>query len=236
MITKDKAIILHKFPYKNGFIIELFSEHHGKFSFILPSRKSKNNPIGNFQSFTLISCIYNWKENADLQHLKSSAITSINTQPGIDPIKSCVQLFLADFLREVLLPRVPTPELFIFFEHIIDLINHSSSSEIKDIPCYSLYKTAKILGFNIDNEEDKFLDIESGSLSKGQNLNTKQLAPNHLNYLKHIEGIVFDTEKDYISDYKTRSETFDGLYRYFCFHLNHFKTLKSFDVLKQIMT
>lgn len=235
-MTKDKAIVLHKFPYKNGFIVELFSLNHGKFSFILPSRKSKTNPIGNFQSLTLISCIYNWKENADLQHLKSSSIASVNTQPNIDPIKSCIQLFLADFLKEVLITRVPTTELFIFFEHIIDLINHSSSSELKDIPCYSLYKTAKILGFNIENEDHKYFDIESGHLTKTQNLSTKQLGPAHLNYLKHIEGIVFDTEKDYISDYKTRSETFDGLYRYFCFHLNHFKTLKSFDVLKQIMT
>ncbi len=235
-MTKDKAIVLHKFPYKNGFIVELFSLNHGKFSFILPSRKSKSNPIGNFQSLSLISCVYNWKEHSDLQHLKSSTVLSINNLPYIDPIKSCIQLFLADFLREVLLTRISTPELFIFFEHIIDLINHSSSEEIKDVPCFSLFKTAKILGFNIDNEDNMYFNINSGRLSNTLDLSQNQLHPSHLNYLKHIEGIVFATEKYYISDYKTRSETFEGLYRYFCFHLNHFKSLKSFDVLKQIMT
>lgn len=234
-MTKDKAIVLHKFPYKAGFIVELFSLTHGKFSIILPSRKSKSNPIGNFQSLTLISCLYNWKEKSDLQHLKSSSILSVNTQAYIDPIKSCIQLFLADFLKEVLLTKIPTPELFIFFEHIIDLINHSTSSEIKDIPCFVLFKTAKITGFNIDYKKDKYLNIRSGRLTEYQDLSQKQLNPEHLNYLNKLEGIVFAMEKDYISDYKTRTETFEGLYRYFCFHLNHFKTLKSFDVLKQIM-
>jgi len=235
-MTKDKAIILYKFPFKSGYIVELFSLTHGKFSIVLPSRKSKNNPIGNFQSLTLITCLYNWKENADLQHLKSSTIISVNNQPIIDPIKGCVQLFLADFLKEVLLPKISTPELFTFFEHIIELVNHSSYSEIKDIPCYTLYKTAKILGFHIDNKEHMFFNIKSGNLTNTQDLSQKQLSPRHLNYLKHLEGIVFAVEKDYISDYNTRSETFEGLYKYFCFHLNHFKALKSFDVLKQIMT
>jgi len=235
-MTSDKAIVLHKFPYKSGFIVELFSEIHGKFSIILPSRKSKANPIGNFQSFTLISCLYNWKEHTDLQYLKSSTIASLNTQAQIDPIKNCVQLFLADFLREVLISKISTPELFILFEHIVELINHSTSSEIKDIPCYALYKTATILGFHIENQNSMYFNIKSGRLTNSLDLSQKQLQPEHLKYLKHIEGIVFATEKDYISDYNTRSETFDSLYRYFCFHLNHFKALKSFDVLKQIMT
>lgn len=235
-MTSDKAIVLHKFPYKSGFIVELFSEIHGKFSFILPSRKSKSNPVNNFQSLTLINCTYNWKELADLQYLKSSFVASINSQHEIDPIKSCIQLFLADFLREVLITKVPTPELFIFFEHLVELINHSSSTEIKDIPCFALFKTAKILGFNIDYQDNMYFNIKSGRLTNHLDVSQKQLHPNHLKYLKHIEGIVFATEKDYISDYNTRSETFEGLYRYFCFHLNHFKALKSFDVLKQIMT
>lgn len=234
-MTNDKAMVLYKMPYKGGFIVELFTFNHGKISVILPSRKSKTNPIGNFQSLTLINCFYNWKENADFQYLKSSSILSIDNQKNLDPIKSCIQLFLADFLRNILLPKQKSTELFVFFQHIIDIINHSSSKEISDLPCYCLLKSAKILGFEIPTKPNFYFNITSGTLTNSADLSQRQLNPHQINYIEKLEGIVFDTENVYISDYKTRSSTFDDLYYFICVHVNHFKKLNSFEVLKQIM-
>lgn len=235
-MTDTKAIVLYKFPYKSGFIIELFTLEHGKISIILASRKNKANPVGNFQSLSLLNCSYDWKENADFQFLKSSSIVSIDNQKHIDPIKSCIQLFLSDFLRNILLPRQKVEELFIFFEHIIEIINHSTSNEISDLPCFCLYKSAKILGFEIPLKSNSYFNLTSGNLSSTPDLSQKQLSPNQIFYLEKLEGIVFATEIVYISDYKTRSTTFDGLYHFICVHVDHFKALNSFDVLKQIMT
>lgn len=234
-MTQDSVIVLHKFPYKSGFIVDVFSKEHGKFPIILPSRKNKNNPIGNFQVLNLLQCQYSWKENANLQNLKSSQQQSIEQFALVDPSKMFIQFFFADFLKEILLPKVSSQRLFTFAEHIIELIHHSESKEIKDIPCYILFKTANILGINIICENNEYFDIMSGHSSLTPLLGETILKPIHITYLNNIEGMVFAQENQYLSDYKVRSQTFELLYRYFRIHINHFETLKSYSVLKQIM-
>ncbi|MGB0867990.1 MAG: DNA repair protein RecO [Flavobacteriales bacterium] len=234
-MTEDNIIVLHKFPYRNGFIVEVFSEEHGKISFVLKSRKSKKNPIGNFHTLSLLSCQYLWKESSDLQNITSSNPISLDHHFEVDPEKMFIQFFFADFLRQILLKKVPSKRLFIFAQHIITFINETNYNELKDLPCYILYKSANILGINIICDSNKYLDLTSGYQSINQTSGSFTLFPKHSEYLNNIEGMVFADKKTYISDYKTRSETFELLYRYFRYHLNHFETLKSYTVLKQIM-
>ncbi|MGB0427944.1 MAG: DNA repair protein RecO [Flavobacteriales bacterium] len=228
-MIRDRLIVLHKFPFKNGFIVDAYSQKHGKISFLLPSRTSKANPQNYFQSLFLLEVEYRWRENSTFQFLKSSRLIYIDNSPFTDPVKTIIQLFLADFLRHISFDRKPELALFDFFEHCIQLILMHPSEDLKDLPCFVLSKSSSLLGFHIDLNTHL-----TNNLASSHEHHVLHLEPEHRRYLQQIEAHVFDKSRELNSKYSTRTETFDWLYWYFCYYLDQFKPLKSYDVLKQI--
>jgi hypothetical protein len=223
----EKAIVLKKFPYKNGFIVEVFTEQNGKCSFIVHSRKNKKLPVQQIESLTLIECEYLWTEKSSLQQFKHFRV--VNHQDNllfIDPIKNCIRIFFAEFLKNLLLANSSNQSVFEFFEQIINFIQLQNSEQMNNLPCFVLQKMTKTMGVHLNYLSINHLGVYNNSLIISDEATT---------YLIKIEkGTIFDAEDIKVSP-KARSEALEFLCLYFRSQFEHFNDLKSLAIVKQIL-
>lgn len=221
---KDKGIVLKKFPYKNGFILEVFMLENGKNSFIVFSRKNKNIPIQAVQSLDIIQADYVWNTKTDLQKFNSFSIENYSLTTFVDPIKNCIQLFFAEFLKKILLANSPNPELYHFFEKVVQYLQVSDTNKIANLPSFVLMEVAEIIGV--------LPDFNSLITNHNHKLQLDNSTKEFLYSLK--KGSIFDAENRKVSQ-KTRSEAIEFLNLYYQIQIEHFTELKSLAIVKQIL-
>lgn len=242
MWEKDRGILLgHVRHNDKSCIAHIFTEAGGYTSFIFyisdTGKGARRNTL--LQPLTLIEfqCNPNGRDTA-LQHLREP----VNIQPYTDipfnPVKSCIALFLGEFLTYALREERENRPLFSFLAEVVNDIDRMPHTENAHL--YIILKVSNYLGIgpNTDRYEPGYwLDMRDGTYSATQPQHTEVLDPDEAYktvQLMKCDDIAQASEIPMTGS--MRAGLVNMMNQYFRLHVPGFPILKSTEVMQAVFS
>jgi len=225
---------------KNGetsLIVSCYLEDIGYETFIVKgvygSKKSKFSKA-HFFPLNIINLNYSYTEGKNLGFIKEVKTEKLYNSLHLDIQKSSVIIFLSEILNSIFKEEtLVNKDLFIFLLNTLswyDQVKSCNNFHIK-----FLIELSRFIGFypNINNENDSFFNLESGSTSATQSMGTN-ISGNDLTLFKEFLGTEFEDLNSMNTKNQSRTQILNYIIDYYSLHLQMFKTPKSTNVFAEI--
>ena len=225
---------------KNGetsLIVSCYLEDIGYKTFIVKgvygSKKSKFSKA-HFFPLNIINLNYSYTEGKNLGFIKEVKTEKLYNSLHLDIQKSSVIIFLSEMLNSIFNEEtLVNKDLFDFLLNTLswyDQVKSCNNFHIK-----FLIELSRFIGFypNINNENDSFFNLESGSTSATQSMGTN-ISGNDLTLFKEFLGTEFEDLNSMNTKNQSRTQILNYIIDYYSLHLQMFKTPKSTNVFAEI--
>ena len=225
---------------KNGetsLIVSCYLEDIGYKTFIVKgvygSKKSKFSKA-HFFPLNIINLNYSYTEGKNLGFIKEVKTEKLYNSLHLDIQKSSVIIFLSEMLNSIFNEEtLVNKDLFNFLLNTLswyDQVKSCNNFHIK-----FLIELSRFIGFypNINNENDSFFNLESGSTSATQSMGTN-ISGNDLTLFKEFLGTEFEDLNSMNTKNESRTRILNYVIDYYSLHLQMFKTPKSINVFAEI--
>lgn len=239
MLIKTKAIVLKYNRYSDSsFIVQLFTEQTGRMAVMVYGIKNKKqSKFTYFQPLFLLDVVVDFKVNRSVQVLKEYKLSPPLINLNNSNSKIAISLFLSDILNKCLQEENPDLPTFEFLSTSIKIFDQLEEG-IALFHIVFLIKFSKYLGFSIAEIKD---DFKYYDLKKGKFLAKK---PFHSFYINRFvfEKIHFLGNLPYNEIHSTklanneRNELLETLVSMYELHAINFRSILSFEVLKQVFS
>jgi len=232
---KSEGIVFRSLKYsETSLILDIYTREIGLQSFIVSGvRKSKSKFANVFQAMNIIDLIAYKSENS-LSRIKESELAIKYDKINSNIVFSSLGIFIIDLTRSVIKEREADEQLYSFLKSYLLSLDKKDKADAL-LPINFSIELASILGFALTNnysEEHRFFDLQSGQFISNLILNTSVL-PENISY--NLFKILSEQGVQTI-DKTERNIILDKLLRYFEFHIEGFKPLKSLPVLRTILS
>jgi len=225
---------------KNGetsLIVSCYLEDIGYKTFIVKgvygSKKSKFSKA-HFFPLNIINLNYSYSEGKNLGFIKEVKTEKLYKSLHLDIQKSSVIIFLSEILNSIFKEEtLVNKDLFNFLLNSLswyDQVKSCNNFHLK-----FLIELSRFIGFypNINNENDSFFNLESGSTSATQSIGTN-IRGNDLTLFKEFLGTEFEDLNSMNTKNESRTRILNYIIDYYSLHLQMFKTPKSINVFAEI--
>jgi DNA repair protein RecO (recombination protein O) len=225
---------------KNGetsLIVSCYLEDIGYKTFIVKgvysSKKSKFSKA-HFFPLNIVNLNYSYSEGKNLGFIKEVKTEKLYKSLHLDIQKSSVIIFLSEILNSIFKEEtIVNKDLFIFLLNTLswyDQVKSCNNFHLK-----FLLELSRFIGFypNINNENDSFFNLESGSTSATQSIGTN-ISGNDLTLFKEFLGTEFEDLNSMNTKNESRTRILNYIIDYYSLHLQMFKTPKSINVFAEI--
>ena len=237
-MPNSKAFVIRSI--KNGetsLIVSCYLEDIGYKTFIVKgvygSKKSKFSKA-HFFPLNIINLNYSYTEGKNLGFIKEVKTEKLYKSLHLDIQKSSVIIFLSEILNSIFKEEtLVNKDLFIFLLNTLswyDQVKSCNNFHLK-----FLIELSRFIGFypNINNENDSFFNLESGSTSATQSIGTN-IRGNDLTLFKEFLGTEFEDLNSMNTKNESRTRILNYIIDYYSLHLQMFKTPKSINVFAEI--
>lgn len=238
MLHSTRGIILKTFKYsENAVIVRIYTEKFGLRSYIIKglSGKKRQGKKPFLQPLSLLNLIVYEKNSARLQNIKEIESVHAYTSIPFDIGKSTIVLFLNEVIYKSIIEEEPNVAMFDFiFNQMLALdINDES---IADFHTKFLIEFSGFLGFmphNSYSEQNKYFDLQEGCFVEQK--------PIHRNFMDCIlsekfNGLLCRNNQKLFNQSVQRNELLEKIIQYYSLHIPAFGELKSFSILKQVLS
>jgi len=225
---------------KNGetsLIVSCYLEDIGYKTFIVKgvygSKKSKFSKA-HFFPLNIINLNYSYSEGKNLGFIKEVKTEKLYKSLHLDIQKSSVIIFLSEILNSIFKEEtLVNKDLFNFLLNSLswyDQVKSCNNFHLK-----FLIELSRFIGFypNINNENDSFFNLESGSTSATQSIGVN-ISSNDLTLFKEFLGTEFEDLNSMNTKNESRTRILNYIIDYYSLHLQMFKTPKSINVFAEI--
>ena len=225
---------------KNGetsLIVSCYLEDIGYKTFIVKgvygSKKSKFSKA-HFFPLNIVNLNYSYSEGKNLGFIKEVKTEKLYKSLHLDIQKSSVIIFLSEILNSIFKEEtIVNKDLFIFLLNTLswyDQVKSCNNFHLK-----FLIELSRFIGFypNINNENDSFFNLESGSTSATQSIGVN-ISGNDLTLFKEFLGTEFEDLNSMNTKNESRTRILNYIIDYYSLHLQMFKTPKSINVFAEI--
>ncbi|MDC0285775.1 recombination protein O N-terminal domain-containing protein [Candidatus Poseidoniaceae archaeon] len=237
-MPNSKAFVIRSI--KNGetsLIVSCYLEDIGYKTFIVKgvygSKKSKFSKA-HFFPLNIINLNYSYTEGKNLGFIKEVKTEKLYKSLHLDIQKSSVIIFLSEILNSIFKEEtLVNNDLFNFLLNTLswyDQVKSCNNFHLK-----FLIELSRFIGFypNINNENDSFFNLESGSTSATQSIGTN-IRGNDLTLFKEFLGTEFEDLNSMNTKNESRTRILNYIIDYYSLHLQMFKTPKSINVFGEI--
>lgn len=236
MIVTTSAIVLNKVKFQeNSLILKLYTKDYGLLTFI--SKKSlnrgKNKLNSFFQPLTILEISFVYNKKKEMLYFKSIDLKYNFKSIYTDYKKISVTLFMSEILTNVLKFQNKDLILYDFIEKSMLCFDRSNS--FINFHLYFLIKLTIFLGFSPANIQgkQKYFDLQDGIFTDEKPKNFF-LYGEELNAFKFLLGTKFEDLYLLSINSLQRNKMLDFLLKYYMFHVEGFRRLNSYEVLKKI--
>jgi len=236
-IFKSKGIVFRNMKYsESSVIVDIYTLEKGMRSFIvsgLSSKKNRSKAIC-FHHLNIIDIVAYDKEGTALARIKEQRLGHHYSKMLYDVVRSSIGLFTLEVSRNTIKEHEPNPDLYHYIESflkyldicdggygllsikfMLDLTTHLGISPMgswsEASPLLDLYN-----GIYINQETKYTIDTNTSKL----------LSSIHKTHIEDLERIsTSKAQRDFL---------LDQMVMYYKLHIDHFKELKSLDVLRSI--
>ena len=239
MIEKLEGIVLCSFKYndkKN--IVQIYTKQHGRMSFLIPAVRSKKSTVNQvlFQPVSLVEFEAEVKPKASLHVIKEAKLWIPFSSIPYDPYKSCIALFLAEFLSKALKEETDNEALYAYLVHSVCWLDTCEQS-FANFHLVFLMRLSRFLGLYPYVESyhpGDYFDLLNACFSPSQPLNGAFLVPQEAVHIHNLMRMRFDTMHLFAMSRVERNRCLDVILSYYRLHLPDFPELKSLPVLQEL--
>ena len=225
---------------KNGetsLIVSCYLEDIGYKTFIVKGVYGSKKPKfskAHFFPLNIVNINYSYTEGKNMGFIREVKSERLYNSLHVDIQKSSVIIFLSEILNSIFKEETQVnKDLFNFLLNTLswyDQVKSCNNFHIK-----FLIELSRFIGFypNINNENDSFFNLESGSTSAIQTIGAN-ISGNDLILFKEFLGTEFEDLNNMNIKNESRTRILNYIIDYYSLHLQMFKTPKSINVFAEI--
>jgi DNA repair protein RecO (recombination protein O) len=242
LIFTTKGIVLRTIKYgETSVIASVFTELFGVQSYLVNGVRTsgKTSKAHFFQPSSILEMQVYHNELKNLQRIKDLKWSFLYKNILSDVTKNSVALYMVELLQKCLKQPETNEDLFNFCEDAFLQLDKAGEQVTANFPIYFAIQVAQILGFRLlDNysEERPIFNLHEGSFS-----DEVSAAPNHLSkeLSFHISELLKAVHPEDLSEIKLnrniRSSILKSLENYYVWHVPEFGTMKTLNVLSEVL-
>jgi recombination protein O C terminal len=189
-----------------------------------------------FQPMTLLDFEYDFRQRSNLQHIKDVRVSLPYSSIPIDPAKSCISLFLSEFIYYATRNEQENPTLFTYISTSLEWLDNAYE-DFANFHLVFMMRLGKFLGFHPFLEDFTpgcFFDLRNGCFTLSMPLHTDFLNAADAGHLYNLMRMNFDTMKLFKLSHDDRNRITEIVLRYYKLHLPNMPELQSFDILREV--
>lgn len=233
MLVKLKAVVLGQVKYgDNARILRCFTNLYGQQSYLVQGLHRKNAAVrpSMLQPLSLLELEAYHRGKGQLERIKEARwLYPYETIP-LDPARTAQALFLAEVMQRIFKAEEAHEAFFDQLSVWLQQWDQSATPQ-PDFHLLLLARTAAELGFEpTPMQQESWFDLAEGQYSSEKPLHNQALDP-----LVALQwNALFHGEAPQLN-HKSRNHLLDALLDYFRLHLEQFGTIKSLDVVREVM-
>ena len=239
MITKTRGIVLRSVRFgESSLIVDVLTKSSGRVSFMVHIPKTSKGKIKKqyFQPMTLLDFEYDFRQRSNLQRIKDVRVSLPYSSIPIDPAKSCISLFLSEFIYYATRNEQENPTLFTYISTSLEWLDNAYE-DFANFHLVFMMRLGKFLGFHPFLEDFTpgcFFDLRNGCFTLSMPLHTDFLNAADAGQLYNLMRMNFDTMKLFKLSHDDRNRITEIVLRYYKLHLPNMPELQSFDILREV--
>jgi recombination protein O C terminal len=189
-----------------------------------------------FQPMTLLDFEYDFRQRSNLQRIKDVRVSLPYSSIPIDPAKSCISLFLSEFIYYATRNEQENPTLFTYISTSLEWLDNAYEDFV-NFHLVFMMRLGKFLGFHPFLEDFTpgcFFDLRNGCFTLSMPLHTDFLNAADAGHLYNLMRMNFDTMKLFKLSHDDRNRITEIVLRYYKLHLPNMPELQSFDILREV--
>lgn len=239
MITKTRGIVLRSVRFgESSLIVDVLTKSSGRVSFMVHIPKTSKGKIKKqyFQPMTLLDFEYDFRQRSNLQRIKDVRVSLPYSSIPIDPAKSCISLFLSEFIYYATRNEQENSTLFTYISTSLEWLDNAYE-DFANFHLVFMMRLGKFLGFHPFLEDFTpgcFFDLRNGCFTLSMPLHTDFLNAADAGHLYNLMRMNFDTMKLFKLSHDDRNRITEIVLRYYKLHLPNMPELQSFDILREV--
>ena len=239
MITKTRGIVLRSVRFgESSLIVDVLTKSSGRVSFMVHIPKTSKGKIKKqyFQPMTLLDFEYDFRQRNNLQRIKDVRVSLPYSSIPIDPAKSCISLFLSEFIYYATRNEQENPTLFTYISTSLEWLDNAYE-DFANFHLVFMMRLGKFLGFHPFLEDFTpgcFFDLRNGCFTLSMPLHADFLNAADAGHLYNLMRMNFDTMKLFKLSHDDRNRITEIVLRYYKLHLPNMPELQSFDILREV--
>jgi recombination protein O C terminal len=189
-----------------------------------------------FQPMTLLDFEYDFRQRSNLQRIKDVRVSLPYSSIPIDPAKSCISLFLSEFIYYATRNEQENPTLFTYISTSLEWLDNAYE-DFANFHLVFMMRLGKFLGFHPFLEDFTpgcFFDLRNGCFTLSMPLHADFLNAADAGHLYNLMRMNFDTMKLFKLSHDDRNRITEIVLRYYKLHLPNMPELQSFDILREV--
>jgi DNA repair protein RecO (recombination protein O) len=242
MIYSSKGIVLRTIKYgETSVIASIFTELFGIQSYMVNGVRisGKTGKAHFFQPASILEMQVYHNELKNLQRIKDLKWAVLYKNIFSDVTKNSVALFMVELLQKNLKQPETNEDLFHFCEDAFLQLDQADPQVTANFPIYFSIQIAQILGFRLrDNysQERNIFNLYEGSFSDERMATENQLSIEISFEISQILKAVHPQDLGEIKMNKnTRMAILKNLESYYSWHVPEFGTMKTLNVLTEVL-
>lgn len=239
MQEKVRGIVLRTVKYgDNGLIIDMFTEQYGRRSFATKVTKGRRTASGAamWTPLSLVEFEADIRPGTKLPHPKDTRPYQNNLRTLLNPVKSTLIIFLAEFLCNALKSETENKTLYQYLENSILWLDESDG-DYANFHLVFLMRLTLFLGIhpNLDSASplDHF-DMQTGCYCRTRPAHTDYINPEEARMMPKLFRMKYDTMHLFRMSRADRWHILNTLNRYYRLHIPGFPELKSLEILREV--
>lgn len=240
MQEKVHGIVLRTVKYgDSSLIVDLFTEGHGRQSFMTSIARSKRSvrTVSLWQPLSMVEF------QADIRPGASRLPRPVDVQQyysysdlPFSPIKSSLAIFISEFLCAALREEKDNAPLYSYLESSLQWLDMSDNpSAIANFHLVFLMHLSQFIGIYPNTEDSgNYFDLLAGTFTHGQPMHSHFLKPEEARYLPILFRMNYATMHLFHFSRAARMRILSVLNTYYRLHVPSFPELKSLDVLHEM--
>lgn len=240
MLHKTRGIVFKTTSYgESSIIVQVFTEKFGLQSYIINGAKKPRAkiPANMLQPLHLLDMVVYHKNTGNVQRIKELKNSPVLQSIPYDVIKSSLAIFLNEVLYKAVKAQSEDESLFDFVFSAIEWLDHQTEG-LANFHLLFLIQLTRYLGFypdrTLEGQADYF-DLRNGVFCRYKPDSVNYLSPPHTQNFVTLLRCGFENSAQVQLNNDERRYLLQKLLEYYALHIESFGTIRSHEVLEEVL-